>query len=448
MRFITFLSIISTTICNLSFAQSKGNFGTKSHYESEQKQFSPEPKGYKVFFVNHAGRHGSRFMTKAKEDSLLLNIFTKAAAENGLTPYGKQWFKAICTLVSIQRTNYGNITQQGAQELNGIANRLLHNTDDILLSHPVDIWYTHKKRTHQSAMAFMSAFPKTQKANWHHVATENETTLRFYDFSKSLEAHQKSEDLQNRIDTLEQLLPLQELSENLAKQCITTNTWNRWNQKKECIIFKGKEERIIAKKFAKNLIDIYGVLQSTTVEFAHAKVKIPTIDTSIVNQFELINNLATDWKIGPSIAPNGIQAKIASPLLANMILTADSAISGLTKSAGIFRFSHAEAISPLATLIGFKGDDSTFQTAQNFNYGIWNATKAVPMSANIQWIFYRNGKNILVKFLQNEKEMALPIATTQFPYYNWTEARNYLSSKLTPAMLTPNFDWKQFLENL
>ena len=65
------------------------------------------------------------------------------------------------------------------------------------------------------------------------------------------------------------------------------------------------------------------------------------------------------------------------------------------------------------------------------------------MACNIQLIFYRptkqkansqqpiaNSKDILVKALLNERECRLPIKTTQYPYYNWADLRQYYLNKL------------------
>jgi hypothetical protein len=41
-----------------------------------------------------------------------------------------------------------------------------------------------------------------------------------------------------------------------------------------------------------------------------------------------------------------------------------------------------------------------------------------------------NAKDILVKALLNERECTLPIPTKQYPYYNWSELRQYYLDKL------------------
>jgi hypothetical protein len=72
----------------------------------------------------------------------------------------------------------------------------------------------------------------------------------------------------------------------------------------------------------------------------------------------------------------------------------------------------------------------------------WRNYKIYPMGCNIQLIFYRptkmvngqcpmvNAKDILVKALLNERECTLPIKTNQYPYYKWSDLRQYYLEKL------------------
>lgn len=58
----------------------------------------------------------------------------------------------------------------------------------------------------------------------------------------------------------------------------------------------------------------------------------------------------------------------------------------------------------------------------------WNC----PFAANVQMIFYRSAKNpdVLVKFLVNERETAIPaIQPVQGPYYRWEDVKTYVNGR-------------------
>ena len=80
-------------------------------------------------------------------------------------------------------------------------------------------------------------------------------------------------------------------------------------------------------------------------------------------------------------------------------------------------------------------DDLEFSKSYSraLNRTYWRNYRIFPMGCNIQLIFYRPKKgngDILVKALLNEREAYLPIKTTQWPYYNWKELRQYYLNKI------------------
>jgi hypothetical protein len=50
----------------------------------------------------------------------------------------------------------------------------------------------------------------------------------------------------------------------------------------------------------------------------------------------------------------------------------------------------------------------------------------------MQLVFYRSKKasdDILVKCLLNGREVSLPMATTQYPYYRWSDFRDFYTAR-------------------
>ena len=63
----------------------------------------------------------------------------------------------------------------------------------------------------------------------------------------------------------------------------------------------------------------------------------------------------------------------------------------------------------------------------------WATYKVIPMSANLQFVFYRenpNDKDVLFKVLLNENEVRLPLKSIDAPYYHWRDFREYYLKKL------------------
>ena len=145
------------------------------------------------------------------------------------------------------------------------------------------------------------------------------------------------------------------------------------------------------------------------------------------------------WYLDYGAAPQteGVMPFSQKNLLRNIIETADT----VSQTQATLRFGHEVCVMPLACLLeldqcGIAVDDLNELDKYWRNYCIY------PMGSNIQLIFYRptkavnsqlspvNSPDILVKALLNERECTLPIPTTQYPYYNWSELRQYYLKKL------------------
>ena len=109
------------------------------------------------------------------------------------------------------------------------------------------------------------------------------------------------------------------------------------------------------------------------------------------------------------------------------------------------RFGHDDRLGPLHILMGINGADRDPEDPYEVKniYQNWQTCKA----CNIQLIFYAPKKkvkgmakgqwsmvtgqdDVLVKALLNEREATLPIPTTQYPYYRWSDLRQYYLDKL------------------
>jgi hypothetical protein len=208
-------------------------------------------------------------------------------------------------------------------------------------------------------------------------------------------------------------------------------------------------------KFVSDLFGFITIFYSLQQEIVENGYKSADVD---MQPFLTCEELATLAKIdnaeeflvkGPGVDVNGIQVKIALPLLADFIKTTDAFIQ--TKSVNAqFRFSHAETIAPYAALLGFTSASEAVKNATDLNPS-WNTAKVIPLSSNIQWIFYRqkNTENYLVKFLLNEKEVAVTgLATQTFPYYKWEDVRTFYIQKMASFHTGLDTDYLQYLKNL
>ncbi|HTE32951.1 MAG TPA: hypothetical protein VK666_21360, partial [Chryseolinea sp.] len=150
---------------------------------------------------------------------------------------------------------------------------------------------------------------------------------------------------------------------------------------------------------------------------------------------------------GAGLDTLGIQVRVAVPLLLDFLGTTVSIADGTEKKDAILRFTHAEAISPFATLLGLPMASVPSTSIYHFQEK-WQAENIIPLSANIQWIVYSNGKEYLLKVLLNERESALPLPTDMYPFYHWEAVREYYVKKMATLKVSGGEDMRRYLSGL
>ena len=125
----------------------------------------------------------------------------------------------------------------------------------------------------------------------------------------------------------------------------------------------------------------------------------------------------------------GLVMANATTLVENIIECADSAIASGDIAADL-RFGHDGNVIPLLALLQIDGFDASVSKPEEV-YKHWSDFKATPMAANLQMVFYKNGKDdVVVKILHNEKESHIPVDTDMWPYYRWSDVKSYYINRL------------------
>ncbi len=418
--------------------------GTKTTYHPQQTKHASSPAGYEPVFINYVGRHGARFMTKPGSDLLVTDVLKQADKQNALTPTGMQALQAVVQFDSVEKNNYENITLLGADEQKQIGERLYSEYKSVFDGKPVDVLMTTKVRTQQSADAFLKGLPNVQKENIHRIVLPDSTDamLRFYDMSPAYDQYVKSKAVQRHLDTVMQDERTAVTANHICQRLFTKPfTKALQDGKIEANIASEKKETVDAIVFAQAFYDVYTIWFSAIKEMQKSCRCQP--NNYLQNAFakedlqwlDLINNAEDFYAKGPAEDTLGIQIAIAAPLLLNFINTTDSVVGKTKPTGSILRFTHAEAISPFATLLGIPQASAVSRSAYDYQQH-WQASEIIPLSANIQWILYTNGKQYVVKVLLNEKEIKLPVSTTTFPYYDWLSVRQFYISRLTQLGIT------------
>ena len=118
------------------------------------------------------------------------------------------------------------------------------------------------------------------------------------------------------------------------------------------------------------------------------------------------------------------------PIVEDILRKAEAAISGTSDHVADLRFGHDTCLGPLTVLMGINGADRDPEDPYEVKncYQNWQTCKA----SNIQLVFYRGKKAsdpVLLKCLLNGVEASLPVPTDCYPYYKWTDFRDFYTQR-------------------
>ena len=116
----------------------EGHYQTKTPYAPQQDPatYAAPPAGFQPIYTQLVARHGSRGLTGMKSDAALYAMWQQAAAQDALTPLGRELGPDILALMKanallgygvagIAKPGYGNLSQTGIEEQRQLAVRML-----------------------------------------------------------------------------------------------------------------------------------------------------------------------------------------------------------------------------------------------------------------------------------------------------------------------------------
>jgi putative alpha-1,2-mannosidase len=350
---------------------------------SDTMKYHFPPAGYHPFYISHYGRHGSRWMISDDSYKWINRHFED---KSNLTPLGKNVRKRLQKVWANAKGNGGKLTQIGAQQHRGIADRMFVNFSKVLERDDVNV--SARSSIVGRCVASMQAF----------------------------------------VDELHQLNPKLNITSESDKRYMNYLVYDSPEMKK---LEKRNQLRpwVSTDRFMKalfinpDLVDdkvrLMDELHTVASDMQDVGLDLNLYDLFTDDEFADIygwNNQRMAINNGDVVLNEGIAARCAIPLWRNIVESADSAIAKDRPSATL-RFGHDTILYRLLSFLELRMGDGLDQI--------------VPMAANLQMLFCRNDEgDVIVKFLHNEHEATLPVATDMWPFYHWKDVKTYYERRM------------------
>ena len=379
---------------------------------------TPAPKGYTPFFINHYGRHGSRWLIDPKDYSIPVEQLSKGEINGKLTQRGKEVLAACRNMLEASRQRLGELSDIGAEQHQGIARRMVENFPEVWQGDAhVDARSTVVIRCILSMLnetdMLKSLNPRLRITT---DASEHDMYYMNYRDTVAIAAQRAARPAVNEFK--DKLFPPKELDKRLGK--ITSR------------LFTDKKfvrDSIDSFTLVMRLFDVVSNMQSHH-DFENIDLYTGVFTADDATLIWTYNNARWYVYSGNTPLTNHTGPLAHRHLLLNFVEAADIAIASGTNSATL-RFGHESVVLPTVCLMGLNGMD--YETTQLETLAEhWRSYEVFPMAANIQMVYYRkpSSDDILVKILLNEHEATLPIATDVAPYYHWTDVRKHFLSRI------------------
>lgn len=376
-------------------------------YPVNESKNTPAPKGYEPFYISHYGRHGSRYLISDNDYTAPAEVLRHAKQHNALTPLGLDVLARLDSVYTEARGRGGELSPLGARQHHDIAHRMYDAFPQVFAKDArVEASSTTIMRCAHSMWNFTEGLK--ERAPWLEIPRESsERNMYFLNYHSPESAPYSS-----------------------SKTGPYYQTWRKYKAEST------HTDRLMASLFSdpeyvRTWIDplqlmwqLYWVTVGqqnieSTLDFTDIFTPRELYDMWTVFNFEFFGR-------NSSYAPaKGEFTANASNLVRHMVEQADSCIARSGHGATL-RFGHDGNIVPLAALLQLEGCYTDITEPSQLPEG-WADFEVSPMAANLQIVFFRNKQgNVIAKLMLNERETHIPLATDNWPFYQWDDLRPYL----------------------
>ena len=398
-----------------------GFYTSKEPYAPRQDpdDYQPVPAGFTVVSVQHVARHGSRALSSPDDDDLMRQLWEAARDEGALTSLGEGLGLVLDDVIRVHaQVGYGRTSRLGELEHEASAARLLERHPaffDSLVArgHRIDVYHSGRERADQSGEAFVRGLVAGQPdlASLVDPGEPSVETLYFNEAEGSEEYQEYSENdprMLAAVRAIEEDPRTRQMARLMLRQLFADDFVQRLaDGAYEFRASADPDDRIRDElDAAEALYGLYSIAVglSEEAEWGFGRFMHP----EALAWFAYVDDAGSFYDRGPGFADEDITFAGARALAANMVQRIEEVLAGASTVPVTVRFSHAQALMPLAAWLGIEGAAEGAEPGVLYTYenSAWRSELVSPMAANVQWDVVRNAEGVvLVRMLHQEGEV-------------------------------------------
>ena len=372
------------------------HISTLTPYPAPSKASELEaPDGFEPVFAELVARHGARSLTDGELLGDTIRLWEKARDADALTSAGKRFGPAARTLQAAMReVGFGQLSTLGQEEMQAIGERTgerLSGMFEAALEDgaKVDVFDSGKDRAKASAKNFSVGLSSTQPDLEIEPTETDEKMLKFDSENNEYEDFLEDGPWKSPYNQVRKLSRIDEAAVDTLEHLYTPE------------FVAGIGNKLF---YANGIFDVYrgGPAMSRDVDVDTRKL----MPVKAAETFAYVDDGRYFYSRGPGLEGDDGSYQAAQILLDDFFTVIDDRLEdrGDHPHAAVFRFAHAEEITPFASLLELPGADEQGKPGETFTYenNDFRVSTVAPLSANIEWVVWGNGDTHIVSVSHNE----------------------------------------------
>lgn len=384
--------------------------GQDAKYDFDVPALTKAPKGYKPAFIEHYGRHGSRYAYSAHYYTDLMEAFKVAKEKDCLTERGKALMRSYMPHFADYMLHMGELTEEGWRQQEGIARTMVKDFPDAFKGEGAYA-YASSSSSGRSMMSMAGFCTGLQGA-------APKLDVKAFQGKFTLKATMPR-DRNNPffVPREESEWPLAETRDEFADRRVDCKAiLGRIFTDVDAVVPQDKQAAF-TRTFYVLAIGMNSLREDERTDFSGIFTEDDLKALSEAQNYRA----GEEWWVYESRC-----ASVVLDMVEDAEKRLDSGKGGVTA-----RFGHDHVVMPVLRLMGVGRYSGEPTTADEF-INIFNVVDA-PMACNLQIVFYTSrkaDKPVLVKFLLNGKEEKLCIPAEDGPYYEWNKVKELFRSRI------------------
>jgi len=361
-------------------------------------------------FINHVGRHGSRYPASASNCLALRRALERADSLGTITPTGRKLAALNSRVTALAADRWGALDSLGEAEQRGIAARMYFKYTPVFsdtATQKVRAISSYSPRAMMSMFSFLHQIDRLNNRLTFDTSTGrvNSRLLRPFDLDKDYIGFRSAKPYAEVYDAY------------FATHCPTSAIRRALGESYPFGSEEAERELAITEYYVLAGLSAMSVDCELSAFFTREEINALW---SCFNLRQYLQRTATTVSTVP--------AEIASALVLDIISTTDAFADGSDRSVcAVFRFGHAETLMPLLSLLRIPGCfymTNYFDTVASH----WRDFDVVPMAANLQFVLFRakaSGR-YYVRVELNERPLRLRGESDPTTIFPWGELRRFM----------------------